>query len=255
MTNGAVKRAMVRLGIPRDCVLMVHSAFRTFAREGYSLEGALDDLINHMAPGTLLLPAMSWRVVRPSNPFFDEIATPSNVGAMAELFRTRHATHRSLHPTHSAAALGKAAVELTRDHHCGDTPCSDLSPFGKLAAFDAWVLMLGITMDCCTMLHHAEEKVAPALYLRPPAEAETYTCRRRTGEEVTVRLRRHLFLPRDYYQFQDMLACEGRFHIAALGSLVLRAFRARDLMNCAMRVLVARPDTIIAGAGQRYRLM
>lgn len=251
----AVRAALARLGIPRDGVLMVHASLRGFVRDGYSLDAMLDALTDYMAPGTLVVPTMSWRVVRPANPFFDELQTPSNVGALAEQFRLQRATHRSLHPTHSAAALGPLAAEITAGHHNEDTPCSDNSPFGKLAPHDATILMLGITMDCCTLVHHAEEKLAIELYLRPASETETYTCRARTGEDVTVRLRRHLFLPRDYYQFQDLLAQDDRFRTTALDTQELRAFRARDLMDCAARLLTARPDAIIARPGQRYRLM
>jgi aminoglycoside 3-N-acetyltransferase len=251
----AIRKALERLGIPRDGVLMVHSALRPFTRDGYSLEGILDALTDYMALGTLLLPTMSWRVVRPTNPYFDELVTPSNVGALAERFRLSRATHRSLHPTHSAAAIGRLAAELTSGHERDDTPCSDNSPFGKLAANDGFILMLGITMDCCTLVHHAEEKYAVKLYVKPKDQTEIYTCRRRTGEKVTVRLRRHFLLPRDYYQFQDMMAEAGQFRTTTLDTSVLRAFRAADLMACAERLLHGRPDAIIARPGQRYRMM
>lgn len=253
--TASVGRALKRLGIPRDGVLMVHSAFRQFGRDGYQMASVLDVLMDYMAPGTLLLPTMSWRFVKPNNPFFDEQATPSNVGALTELFRTRYATHRSLHPTHSGAALGRAAADITGEHHLEATPCGDRSPFGKLVAHDGWVVMFGISMDCCTLVHHVEEKVAIDLYLKPESETETYTCRRRSGEEVAVRLRRHLFLPRDYYQFQDMLAVEGKLAVTTLDTSILRAFRARDLVALTEKTLKARPDAIIARPGQRYRRM
>ena len=250
-----VRRALERLGIPRDGVAMVHSAFRRFASDGYGLDETLGALIDYMSPGTLVIPTMSWRFVKPADPRFDELHTPCNTGVLAETFRTRHATHRSLHPTHSAAALGKAAADITGEHHLDDTPCSDRSPFGKLVRHDGWVVMFGIAMDCCTLVHHVEEKVAPALYLRPPEQAETYACTRRDGQQIQVRLRRHLFLPRDYYQFQDLLAPEGKLAIATLDNSVLRAFRARDLVAKGVELLRRRPDAIIARPGQRYRCM
>lgn len=250
-----MKRALERLGVPRDGVAMVHSAFRRFAGDGYGLDETLGALIDYMAPGTLVVPTMSWRFVKTPETVFDELKTPCNTGVLAETFRTRHATHRSLHPTHSAAALGKAAADMTGSHHLDETPCSDRSPFGKLAQHDGWVVMLGITMDCCTLVHHVEEKVAPDLYLRPAEQAETYVCAGRGGERVEVRLRRHLFLPRDYYQFQDLLALEGKFATAMLDNSVVRAFRARDLVAKGVELLKRRPDAIIARPGQRFRRM
>lgn len=254
--NGAtLRRALQRLGIPRDGVVLVHSAFRPLQRDGFGFDQVLESLLEHLATGTLLLPTMSWRYVRPSTPRFDELETPSNTGALSEQFRLRYATHRSLHPTHSVAGLGRGAGDILSAHHLDDTPCSLRSPFGKLAEYDGWVVMLAITMDCCTLVHHVEEVVAPDLYLKPVSEHESYVCRRRTGEEVVVRLRRHRLLPRDYYQFQDRLAERGKLGVANLGNCIVRAFRARDLVPCVRDLLERRPDAIIARPGQRYRMM
>ncbi|MBY0431393.1 MAG: AAC(3) family N-acetyltransferase, partial [Rhodospirillales bacterium] len=236
-------------------VLMVHSAFKGLAREGWHAEATLAALMAHMAPGTLSLPTMSWRFVKPAQPVFDAGATPSNTGFLTELFRREHASHRSSHPTHSAAAVGSLAAWLTDGHHLDDTPCSGRSPFGRLAEADGWVLLLGISMDCCTLIHHAEEVVAPGLYLRPPDQAESYTCRAMDGAEYRVRLRRHLFLRRDYWQFQDGLAAAGALRVGLLDGIPWRLFRARALTELALAALRRQPDVILARPAGRYRLM
>jgi aminoglycoside 3-N-acetyltransferase len=253
--DAGVHRALERLGIPRDGILMVHSAFKTMAREGHEAGVVLATLVDYMAPGTLLLPTMSWRYVKPEKPVFDELSTPSNTGVLTELFRTRYASARSLHPTHSVAGRGDLVAELLGSHHLDETPCSSRSPFGLLAKHEGWVVMLGIAMDCCTLIHHVEEIVAPDLYLKPPAQRETYTCRDRHGREVTVFLRRHLFLPRDYYQFQDTLAAQGLLRITRIDNTICRAFRATDMVHVVTEALVRCPDAIIARPGQRYRMM
>ena len=244
-----------RLRVPREGVLLVHSAFRGFAREGYAPEPLLEELCEIMSPGTLLMPTMSWRFVKPANPEFSELDTPSNTGVLTELFRREYATARSLHPTHSVAGRGPGTAGLLSEHHLDVTPCSARSPFGKLIDADGWVAMLGIGFDCCTQVHHAEELAALDIYLRPESETETYTCRDRNGVARTVRLRRHRFLPRDYWQFQDMLASAGLLRLARIGNIVCRAFAARDLHRMAMATLQARPDAILARPGQRYRRM
>ncbi len=255
MTDHSIRTALERLNIPREGVLLVHSAFKAFAREGHDADTVVRTLVDYMAPGTLLLPTMSWRFVKPDKPVFDELQTPSNTGILTEIFRTKYATRRSLHPTHSVAGCGRLVNELLGTHHLDETPCAALSPFGLLAGHDGWVLMLGISMDCCTLIHHVEEMTAPDLYVRPPAERETYTCRDRQGREVTVSLRRHLFLSRDYWQFQDLLAAEGQLRVTMVDGIVCRAFRAQDMVRVATDVLKKRPDAIIAKPGQRYRMM
>lgn len=253
--ESALPIALERLGIPRIGVLLVHSAFKSFAREGYQPDAVVRNLVEYMEPGTLLLPTMSWRFVKPQQPVFDELHTPSNTGILTEIFRTKYARRRSLHPTHSVAGCGELTDALLGSHHLDDTPCSARSPFGLLAQHDGWVLMLGISMDCCTLIHHVEEMVAPDLYVRPPGERETYTCCDRQGREVMVFLRRHLFLPRDYWQFQDVLASEGRFRVTMVDGIACRAFRAADLVRIATAMLQRHPDAIIAKPGGRYRMM
>ena len=44
-------------------------------------------------------------------------------------------------------------------------------------------------------------------------------------------------------------------HVVTLPSQIVRAFRARDLVDCATALLRARPDAIIARPGQRFRRM
>jgi aminoglycoside 3-N-acetyltransferase len=250
-----LQQALSRLGVPRGGVLFVHSAFRGLAREGLTPGGVLDDLEAHVGDGLLLLPTMSWRFVKAATPEFSELDTPSNVGVLTELFRTGRATCRSLHPTHSVAGKGRDAAAFLGEHHLDETPCAARSPFGKLVSADAWILMLNIGFDCCTLVHHGEEIVAPDLYLRPREDMETYRCRDRSGRVHLVRLRRHLLLARDYYQFQDMLAVDGTLRVTFIGNAVCRAFRARDLHERVVRVLSARPDAILARPGQRYRMM
>jgi aminoglycoside 3-N-acetyltransferase len=254
-TDLAVLKVLHQLGTPCDGVLMVHSSFKTMAREGHEPTAVLRALLEYMTPGTILLPTMSWREVKPPNSVFDELQTPSNTGILTELFRTQYATARSVHPTHSVAARGKLAGDILSEHHLDDTPCSLRSPFGLLGRYDGWVLMLGVSMDCCTLIHHVEEMIAPDLYLKPPAERQTYTCRDRHSRKVIVHVRRHLFLPRDYWQFQDVLASRGELRTGRIDNAVCRAFRASDMLRAVTEVLITRPDAIIARPGQRYRMM
>lgn len=250
-----LRMTLQRMGIPRGCALLVHSAFRRLGNEGFTPEQVIEDLADHMAPGTLLLPTMSWRFVKPAQPVFDEIRTPSNTGILTEVFRTRYASRRSLHPTHSVAGMGSQVDTLLDEHHLDPTPCSRRSPFGKLVDADGWVLMLGISFDCCTLVHHGEEVVAPDLYLNPESEIESYTCIDRHSVSYPVKLRRHKLLPRDYWQFQDGLHRDNLLKLDYLGAVVCRAFRARDLHARICERLARRPDIILAQPLQRYRMM
>ena len=81
-----------RAGVTGDGVLFVHSAFRQLGAAGFRAEAFIEALIDYMRAGTLVMPTMTWRVVTPANPWFDELETISHVGILAELFR-RHYAH------------------------------------------------------------------------------------------------------------------------------------------------------------------
>lgn len=251
--SGAMEQLLRAHGIPRDGVLFVHSSFRGLSRIGARPEALLEAMLGYMDRGTLLFPAMSWRSVNPDEPVFDEVETPSITGILSEVFRARYAARRSLHPTHSVAGRGPAADYILGEHHLDETPCGDRSPVGRLAASGGHVLLLGVEMDSCTLVHHAEEKVAPELYLRP--EVELYRCRRRDGGEIEVRTRRHRRLARNFWQFEDMLAERGLVHRSPIEETLCRSFPAREMDLLIKEVLRSTPDGTIARPGQRFKMM
>lgn len=255
MSSYAVQQALNRLGIAPESLLMVHSAFKQLSRDGYDPSEVVAGFVNYMRPGTLLMPTMSWRFVNKAHPVFEELTTPSNTGVLTEIFRQKYADMRSCHPTHSVAGRGCLTQDILSSHDLDDTPCSARSPFGLHAERNGWVLLMGISIDCCTLIHAMEEHVAPELYLQPASQKETYMCRTRKGEEKSVALRRHRFLPRNYFQFQDELAREGLLRVTSIDNTIFRAFQSADMVRVVMDRLNRSPDSIMARPGDRYRMM
>ena len=235
--------------IPPDGVLFLHSAFRNLAAQGFRAEDFIEGLIDYMRAGTLVMPTMTWRVVSPDSPVFDEIATVSHVGAIPELFRVRYASHRSLHPTHSVAALGRCAAALTATHHLGDTPCAIDSPYGIARAMDAHVLLLGVGLERCTAMHHAEEMAAIDTYVDPPKAAVPFQLRARDGTVHEMRLRQHLKLRRDFPQFSPRLDARGLLRRGDFHGTPWQAMAQADLMDEVEGALRHDPRAIIAPPG------
>jgi len=140
----AVVPILKRFGVPRDGVLVVHSAIAPLSRRGLRAEAIIEALIDYMRDGNLFMPTMTWRTVTPEQPHWDEIETPSHTGVLTEIFRTRYASGRSIHPTHSVAGLGPAAPLLLSRHHIDNTPVSANSPYGLMRDYEAYVLMIGV---------------------------------------------------------------------------------------------------------------
>ncbi len=144
---------------------MVHSSLRSLGPLPGGAESVVQSLLEAIGPqGTLLMPALSYESVGRRSPYFDVLKTPSCVGALPEYFRTRPGTLRSVHPTHSVAAVGRLAHDLLVDHVLDTTPCGPHSPFSKLPQVNGQILFIGCGLRPNTSMHAIEEHVVP-LYL------------------------------------------------------------------------------------------
>ncbi|HTW52992.1 MAG TPA: AAC(3) family N-acetyltransferase [Stellaceae bacterium] len=247
--HAAAVRLLDAAEVPPDGVLFMHSAFRALAAQGFRAEEFIEGLIAYMDRGTLVMPTMTWRAVTPEQPVFDEMATASHVGIIPELFRLHYATHRSLHPTHSVAARGHFAAELTATHHLGDTPCAMNSPYGIARVMDAHVMLLGVGLERCTAMHHAEEVIAIDTYVEPPKAAVPFQLRARDGSVYEMRLRRHLKLRRDFPQFSPRLEARGDLRRGDFYGSQWQAFAQADLLDEVEGALRRDPGAIIAPPG------
>src|SRR5258708_33175009 len=163
-----------RFGVPRDGVLVAHSAIAPLSRRGLRGEAIIEALIDSMRGGNLFMPTMTWRTVTPEQPNWDEIETPSHTGVLTEIFRTRYASGRSIHPTHSVAGLGPAAPLLLSRHHIGNTPGFPNSPYGVMRDHEAHVLMIGVGLGTATAIHLPPEAGNGGLYVRPTEAGRRY---------------------------------------------------------------------------------
>lgn len=240
--------------VPRDGILVVHSGFRRLASSGWCAEDFVEGLLDSVAAGTLVMPAMSWRIVTPKNPVFDEINTPSHVGVIPELFRTRYASARSLHPTHSVAAFGSLAAALTGTHHVGTTPCAANSPYGLMRGHPAWLLMVDCGFERCTAIHLPEELAAPDLYLELEEHAETYELHDRHGGLHVMRLRRHRRLNRCFEKFEPRMEESGRLTRAQLDGVPVLLCRVDHLLDEVFAEFARTPEATLAPDGTATRL-
>jgi len=54
--------------VPCDGVLVIHSSFKGLSRAGYEADAFIEALLARLPQGTLLMPAMSWRIATPDRP-------------------------------------------------------------------------------------------------------------------------------------------------------------------------------------------
>lgn len=152
------------LGLERGDTVMVHSSFRSIGIR--CPETIIDSLLRCIGTtGTLLMPALSYNQLPPNT--HDNLTTPGCVGFLAEYFRQREGSMRSLHPTHSVCGYGNRAIEILMDHIQDSTPCGHHSPFNKILQTSAKILMLGCGTRPNTAMHAIEEHVCPPYLFGP----------------------------------------------------------------------------------------
>jgi len=165
VTKRDIKDGLRKLGLKEGDIALVHSSLSSFGYVIGRTDAVIDALLEVVgSKGTIVLPTLTTVTKSGKSPsiddppIFDPENTPCWTGRIPETFRKRKEAIRSLHPTHSVAAIGAMARELLKDHEKSLTPCGKDSPYGRLAKLNnGYILFLGVTLDCCTMFHYVEE--------------------------------------------------------------------------------------------------
>lgn len=165
------------LGVADGGVLMVHSSLSSLGKVLGGAPAVVRALLAAIGPGgTLVMPAFSPEVSDPARwtdrffadadleraranvPAFDVDTTPTTMGLIPETFRRWPGTIRGSHPQVSVCALGPRAKEIVAPHAL-EWGQGARSPFERLVAMDAGLLLLGVGFNRATLLHYAESLV------------------------------------------------------------------------------------------------
>lgn len=159
-----------RLGVRQDDILGVHSSLSSLGYveggantvlaalfEAVGQAGTLVMSTYLVGPPLKLTPAdvahgLTWKVKRIP---YEDLVTPSGMGAISDEFRRLPEVVRWYHPVHSVSAWGKDAQRY----------CQGFKP---LVQAGGKILLLGVQMDRCSALHISEEMVAL------PADVQKY---------------------------------------------------------------------------------
>ena len=171
ITRQDIRDALHRLGVNPGDICLFHSSFKSLGPVDGGAEAVIGGFEDAIGPeGTLVAPTLC------SSDFFNSYNTwhldkPSEVGYLPEYFRKLPGVIRSDQATHSVAARGKLAYELTRDHGAwghhlcpfGETAFADASPWVKMYERHAKVIFLGVTMRYNTFKHMIEGRYTEEL--------------------------------------------------------------------------------------------
>lgn len=164
VTQQSLEDDLDALDLGEAPVVLVHTSLKRigFVEGGPdAVVGALVASIVERRGGTLALPTFSidgtMRNTFASGRVFDVRSTPCNLGAIPEAFRKHPGVMRSIHPTHSIAALGPQAEWLVSDHHRVATSFGADTPMVRMLECGGWLMGIGTHLGTVTFYHCVED--------------------------------------------------------------------------------------------------
>jgi len=241
VTKEDIKDGFKKLGLKSGDNVGVHSSLSAF---GY-VEGGADAVIDALfetvgEEGTVVMPTYSknvqalektqeeidmgitWKYrVLPYDPQSDGCWT----GAIPDTFWRRDGAIRNSKPTHSLTAMGAKAEELSQN-------------WKELMDADGYILLLGVTLGCCSSMHLAEEYVQLPQHIldktTPPPELEEKYERENIGFGYGP-------YP-DFERMEEICMKRGIMKTVKIGESTVKLLRLRDLIHLYAEYLQKDPD-------------
>jgi aminoglycoside 3-N-acetyltransferase len=240
------------IGIEAGDTLFFHSSLSSMGNVVGGPDAVIDGFLDAVGDaGTVAVPTLCNWVAEEQHLVFgrwDPANSPSFVGAITERFRMRPDAVRSDHATHSVAAIGARAEELTEDHGSGgprpspfsETAFAHESPWQRLVDWNAAYCFIGVTFRVCTMVHFVEASLAERMIERADPEDRE---RLREGLEGWMRPG---FFPKirieDREVIEEMLAARGIVKYGRIGSATFACARARPMVGEWISIVESNPE-------------
>ncbi len=237
-TQISLKNDLMRLGFSPCDTVIIHSSMKKIGAVLGGAESVLDAFMDFWGKdGLVVFPTLTYNLGA-DNLVFDVKNTPCVTGLLPEFFRKRDKVFRSFHPTHSLAAFGKDAAEFTSGHERFDTPCSRLSPWGRLLDRRAFLLFIGTGIACNTFVHGVEEWTIP-LDMVVGSELQNFEVIKPNGDSVIVPSRRHIGNHSKYYdkmeKFYEARALIRKGYLGDAMCQIIPAFELHEVLSVLLK--------------------
>lgn len=246
VTKSHIVAALRHLGLTAGDLVMVHSSMKSFGH----VEGGAQTVIDAFEEvltrtGTLCMPTLVSVDFRNAYETW-YLDKPSDTGYLTEYFRKQMYVYRSDHPTHSVAARGKLAYELTKEHAkygphvCpfGEFAFADSSPWRKLPKLGGKIVLLGVGTNVNTMKHVLEANVS-----------EYFISRIADPEKADEQKRKLWYFrhpgPWPYFdtdRLADIFREKGLLDEADCGSCHIYCMEAQTFLDRGFEILTAHPE-------------
>ncbi|MFC1770981.1 AAC(3) family N-acetyltransferase [Candidatus Margulisiibacteriota bacterium] len=199
-TKNSLINDLIKLNIQKDDTVLVRGDMGKIGRvDGKLSEVFLSAFLDLIGPnGTLVALSFTKSFLRPfvnKDHIFSK-DTPSTAGAIAKIFLNHPNAVRSQHPTNSVVAIGKNAIEITKNH---DEKALSYSPIKKIIELNGKMILIGCidSSPGFTTVHYAQEKLG-------------------LTQKNILRNRLGVYYEKDgqrkFFRRKDIGGCSGGFH-------------------------------------------
>ena len=242
VTKTTIERELRRLGVQRGDKLFVHSSLCSMGHMVGDGDTVIDAILEVIGPeGTLMVPTFT-----PNCALFDVLRTPSKTGLITETLRHRPEAVRSWHPTHSVAAIGRAAEELTRDH-LQFRALGKGSPVDRLTNRGGYVLLLGVGHNRNSTVHIGEAWAEVGyIDVKPYSHAISEAVIIAPDDQrIRTRLFRQPGCARGFVKLEPYLRERGAIRDSRIGDAPVQLMRAQDIIDAVVEVVKDKPDALL----------
>jgi aminoglycoside 3-N-acetyltransferase len=247
VTREQLRADLGRLGVQPADVLLVHSSLSSLGYVRGGADTVIDALLDAVGPaGTVMFPTLTGsRNLGPDcPPRFDPRADPCWTGQIPDTAWRKHDAVRSLHPTHSVAAIGPHAHQLTDAHELAGWPCGPGTPYYKHTEIGGKILLIGCDLSVATTLHGVEEELNLPYHLQPtPVRAAILA----PAGPISLTTRIHLYGPeRCFPRLEPLLIQSEVLIIGRVGSATSRLIDATAMLRIARRAAKQNPEFFLS---------
>jgi len=242
VTQSDIRDALQRAGLRRGDKVLLHSSLSSMGRVEGGADAVIDAFLDVLGPeGTLMVPTFSLC----EGPW-DPAIVPSTTGRITETLRLRPESVRSLHPSHSVAAIGRDARALT-DGHMQAEANGIRSPIDTLAQAGGYVFLLGVDHTANTTVHTGEA-YACAPYVTLPSYPVFFTARAVRLPDGAVVMKEYLEPPGCSGGFglvEAPLRLKGLITDVSIGGAACQMMKGKRLIQTVVEMIAQQPDILL----------
>jgi aminoglycoside 3-N-acetyltransferase len=224
--------ALKKAGVRRGDLLMAHTSLSDFGYFERGAETVIEGLLAAVgSSGTVCVPthSLSWIGEQP----YDPKRSPSTVGAVTNVFMKRPDAVRSLHPTHSVAAIGPLARSLVAGHDQAVAPMARDAFWGRFFDAGGKVLMM-CKLGSNTLLHCGELWGGVPF---PPCVCHIW----RDGQRVEIVVPSMPWHTNSFVKVHESLAKRGLLRRVPLGESFMSLMPAREAVETQLEQIRGNP--------------